>query len=725
MGIKMRKAVFALILCIFFCGSVWAARWRPIEISWGALDSEISLSHLNHKPAGCFGFIKIDKRGNLYFEKDPEKRVRFWGVQITGYPVSAKEASTLAKRLASYGFNLWRGHIQLPSYWAAFDRFVYEMEKQGLYWYVQLGAGGVNYGPKERWHPHCIASMSCYLMEPNLWQKLKEKWKTFFNHTNPFTGKKYKDDPAIICVELTNENYLLTGWEGGQLIKKFPPILEDHMKRLWNQWLRVKLRKLYPDASSLKEALNKRWNDGTGIGLLKDEDPETDSVRCLPRVPQKMFGNRFSKARTRDLMEFFFWLQRRFFLSAKRYLRQLGVKVPIIGGNWSQISLPTLKSLQDMDIMDVHLYYDIPVPEDKKGRFKNHNPFSAYGLRNLETTMVSNMIYKKPFSVSETNWMYPNEYQFMFLPTLSAYASFYDWDIVVLFHHSAKPSEYIVSFNNIEANPLILSQNIAAALCFRKYYVDKAKRCIHFIYGDKFIKETYLDSLTEDWVHPSLPYPIKCDGILCSLPWYIALEHSVAKSFDGDDGLKIFMEDNNRRRSVQIKDVGAFFREIISAKSRMISDTGELLYDPEKELFVIDSSKIQSISGRLKGQVKPISTRNMTILNAGAKYGSISMISLDGRDIGDSRKILIICVGRVKNSGMKWDKEKHFVLKWGTSPVLCEMIEAKVRLRLNGKRGIYVLDGSGRIKGRLGSVISDVVLGRESLLYLIKAEEKD
>ena len=49
---------------------------------------------------------------------------------------------------------------------------------------------------------------------------------------------------------------------------------------------------------------------------------------------------------------------------------------------------------------------------------------------------ASNSVQGKPFFLSEVNWSYPNEYQYLFLPMLTSYASFQDWDGIVLHAYS-------------------------------------------------------------------------------------------------------------------------------------------------------------------------------------------------------------------------------------------------------------------------------------------------
>ena len=72
----------------------------------------------------------------------------------------------------------------------------------------------------------------------------------------------------------------------------------------------------------------------------------------MPERPQRDKGNKFSRTRTLDLMTFYAFLQMRYFNESREYLRKIGCKVPVVAGNWSELSLPGLKTLEGMDVVD-------------------------------------------------------------------------------------------------------------------------------------------------------------------------------------------------------------------------------------------------------------------------------------------------------------------------------------------------------------------------------------
>lgn len=778
--------------------------WFPVDVAWEGIES-LSNGLFSDGHAGADGFVKVNKQGHFCFGDNPGKERRFWGLQLVGFPTPAVPAEILAGRLHSYGFNLWKGGIQgylvgkrfSSEAWDKLDRFVYEMKKAGLYWYLQVGEHGMvralSSGMEPLWHdesnsglftkgfkrkhgPHNPAMLVCYLMEPHIFDAAKEYWRKTFSHVNAYTNNAYKDEPAILCVELSNENYLLSAWEAGILkLNVFPEYYERYFQRLWNEWIIESIRQKWrsagqslkaerwirgePDRSNnsggLRLELKKRWDDGTGKGLLDDEDPLCGTVRRYPERPQKDKGNSFSQRRTLDLLAFYEHLQRKYFEESKRYLRSIGVKVPIIASNWSQMSLPGLRSVSGMDIMDTHLYFDLPRPENFKGKYRNHNTFNVYGLRNIESVLASNAIEHKPFCVSEINWMYPNQYQSLFLPKLSAYACLQDWDIVILYAHvssKGKGDEGIRQWNLIENNPLIMTQSFISSLVFRNRLVKKAQFEVVFSYSKDFERASYLNSLTGHWVFTANPYPVSIGSRGERVRYEIALKHKVRKEFaiNGFGGSRIEGSGNSRieelsnsvslkentEKRVIIKGQGAtktwpsFIHDVkqLGEATAIASDTGEITYDREKERLVVNAEKYESVSGRLQGRIDALDGCEIEIEKP--VFGSISLISLDDKAIGDSNRLLLSAVAKVRNSGMEWDQDRHRVLRWGKGPVLCERVEGKVGLkvtRADGRFRVWGLDGSGKEKSEIRPKLVDgslaIALGNGDVVwYLIENE---
>ena len=264
-------------------------------------------------------------------------------------------------------------------------------------------------------HPAVIAARNDY-------------WRELWEHRNPYTGLKYKDDPAIVVCELVNENYLTLTWNAGRFESDKRPMPEPYDSMLtqrWNEFLRQRYASL--------DALKKAWDDSTGDVLAQGEI--WGNFKRLPVRPGRPL-NKFSTSRTADLARFYAKTEDDYFQGARELLGELGVKAPIIAGNWGTVSLPTLEVVSHYDVMDVHAYWDHPSPIGPSGTIRQNDPFDGkpedpHHAGGLEGAFASCRVRGKPLAISEVNWSYPNDWQYLFLPRLAAYAAFQDWDMVI------------------------------------------------------------------------------------------------------------------------------------------------------------------------------------------------------------------------------------------------------------------------------------------------------
>jgi hypothetical protein len=68
------------------------------------------------------------------------------------------------------------------------------------------------------------------------------------NHFNPYTKTTYAQEPAVLVVEVNNENTLVSSWNS--LINELPEPYISDLQRRWNNWLSQN----YANTSSLRNA---------------------------------------------------------------------------------------------------------------------------------------------------------------------------------------------------------------------------------------------------------------------------------------------------------------------------------------------------------------------------------------------------------------------------------------------------------------------------------------
>jgi hypothetical protein len=247
------------------------------------------VSFLNDKPAGAGGHIVA--RNGHFVESQSRRRVRFVGINLTFGTVflPREDATALAARLAKFGFNVVRLHYYDQSAYSPatiwdknsgnfrkldaekldrLDFLVSELKKRGIYTNINLHVARTftekdGLPPSVKEIPYGFHKRVSYF-NARMIELQREFARDLLTHKNPYTGNAYVSEPAILCVELTNEDSLAWFDGGADLINLPEPFLGE-LRGLWSAWLKAK----YGDETRLRAA----WNGGSaalGEELLRD-----------------------------------------------------------------------------------------------------------------------------------------------------------------------------------------------------------------------------------------------------------------------------------------------------------------------------------------------------------------------------------------------------------------------------------------------------------------------
>jgi hypothetical protein len=188
-------------------------------------------------------------------------------------------------------------------------------------------------------------------LEPE-WRKAKKRWfAAVWGRTNPYTGLRYADDPAVAFVELANEDSLVTGWATGAL-EKLPTPHRRRFDAAWNAWL---LQKYGSDAK-----IAAAWAGSGRPGL---EPGETLAIGSIAREPtSRPRTELYPVRRAADLVEFYAGLERETYADLARFVREdLGFRAPLVCN--TAMGVPQAdRQLAACDVIDTHLYWD-PIGE--------------------------------------------------------------------------------------------------------------------------------------------------------------------------------------------------------------------------------------------------------------------------------------------------------------------------------------------------------------------------
>ena len=322
----------------------------------------LDYSYLLDAPAGKHGFVKV-KNGHFYFEDGMRARFLGFNVAARSNTPDHELAEKLAKRFASMGVNVIRLHAadapisEESGSWASckeaplldyeagnsrkfhsegldrFDYFVAQLKKQGIYLHIDLIVAREFVEGDDLDYPGKVGS--CVKRFPMYNQRLielqKEYAKKLLCHVNPYTGLALIDDPAVMTVQINNEDSAIKGTMETDSREEMQPYRDEVQKR-FNQFLSAKY--------GTREALEEAWTFEGISALRKEEDPLIGTVAGVDgnfyqpvNDPLGDWNGNASPARYADFMEFGIERNRIFYRDMKDYLRSLGVKVPIVTSN--------------------------------------------------------------------------------------------------------------------------------------------------------------------------------------------------------------------------------------------------------------------------------------------------------------------------------------------------------------------------------------------------------
>lgn len=350
---------------------------RPIDIlDWKTSPVDLSFLNVPEKPAGKHGFLKAQKDKLAFEDGTP---VRFWGTNLTSYTLfgtTRENVKQQARRLSELGFNLVRLHHH-DSLWVnpnifgdqrspdtrtlssamleKLDWWIKCLKDEGIYVWLdlhvgrQLKAGDGIEGFEEISKGKPTADLRGYnYVNASIQQAMKRFNEAYVNRDNLYTNTRYKDEPVIVAMLITNENDVTNHFGNALLPDKNVP----------------KHNALYTSKADAFAAAN---------GLPKDK-----IWRSWEHGPSKLFLND---------------LEYRFGTEMISHLRAQGVKVPIVTtSTWGLNPLSSLPALTAGNLIDAHSYGGI-------GELEKKPVYAA----NLVHWLAAAQIAGKPLSVTEWN----------------------------------------------------------------------------------------------------------------------------------------------------------------------------------------------------------------------------------------------------------------------------------------------------------------------------------
>jgi hypothetical protein len=427
------------------------ASWPTEILNWGKTpwnSAPVDLSFLNlpEKPAGKRGFLSAVK-DRLVFEDGTT--ARFWGTNLTGLSLfgmnSQEDIRLQARRLSQLGFNLVRFHhhdsffvnpnifgeggrpdskILSEAMLRRLDWWIKSLKDEGIYVWLDLEVLR-QLKPSDAIESFDELSKDLKgfnYVNVSIQQAMQRFNEEYLNHFNTFTGLRYKDDPAIAFMMLTNENDVTHHFANRLLPNQKHPRHNGH------------------------------YMAKAHVFAEKHGLPKNEVWRSWIPGPSKLFLND---------------LEHRFDVDMIEHLRAIGVKVPIVTTSlWGEDPLNSLPALTTGDLIDVHSYGGTAELE--------RNPLHS---ANMMHWIAAAHLVDRPLSVTEWNVTpFPVSDRHTIPLYIASSASLQGWDAMMQFAYSSRPVVDRGRPSNWHAfnDPALMATLPAAALLYRRHDVQEA-----------------------------------------------------------------------------------------------------------------------------------------------------------------------------------------------------------------------------------------------------------
>ena len=621
--------------------------WFPVEFSRDTIPgSLLDFSGLLDAPAGKFGPVLADRNGHFSFRDAPGKRIRFLGVNLcmTANYLDRKTADDLVEKLARNGYNALRLHHfeNLLLEEDAPDSLTFSAEALDKFFYLISAA----------------------------------KRKGIYLTLDLYCSRRLREGDGIR--EVRNLD--------GVVMKALLPVSRSAMEN-WKRFVaRLLLEKNPYTGLPLAEEpalfLVSLVNEG-GTILVWDKFPEVRKL-YLKRYEaylreRGMDTPENRKKRTGPFLEFLVDLQMKCVAEQKAYLRTV-VKTGLLvtDMNW-YVCYPFSGARNLLDAVDNHAYWDHPhsMPGNWKMPFSFTQASAVRRFAHVPRFVMPSRIFGKPFLVTEWNFCQPNRFRTEAAPLMGGYAALQDWDGLFRFAWSHNR-------NSIEKPFFSGGFDIAS-----DPQAQLADRIVHalFLRGDVSAAN---EGIALEFRSDHLRLQKNPKGDIPSTFSMLGLQTRIGTLCEDALFPRVRKINLFEKGEMNLPSDLASQAARILKTGRSVSSTGELLLDSKNGQFqvVTPCSEVLSFSDRTSGKLLEASGADSP--------QTVALISLDGRPLSASRKMVLFHLTDLANTGERFGNQNRTVLqKWGSLPLLLRRGVLSVRIHIPGLRvEALKLDGS-------------------------------
>ena len=506
-------------------------------------------------------------------------------------------------------------------------------------------------------------------------------------HVNPHTGLALKDDSMVLVMQFRNESGLIFSLNAEQREKLAP---DPGLLVAWHAWL----KKRYRTTEALRAAWTVRQGDETKCHLKAGQT--IDSVE----IPQ-FWG---SQPATSDLYRFVADAEcetLRWFLHVVK--DEIGTQALVTDYNVMP-SVAEAFPRELLPVVDNHSYHEHPSAYMERGsRQPGTSTIATAGdpPGNYLRALAGTRHLGRPFLVSETGQPFWNPWRHEIGVFLPAFAALQDWQMISQFSRGVtlrtadRRRSPLGSFN-VALDPPCKAAEYMSALMYRRGDVSASPHRIEVRLDaetifDKFYGwRTLPASLTQLALVTGFGVRVEgVEGAAHARPYAACLSLSPTEGADT----------TTQKMAASVKTSGKDAAAVAEPWVRRLREQGVLpksnqtdlragIYEADTGQIRLDARKgaMEVVTLRSEGATLTPARSSVelpTLAAAGDKTPlTVFLGSIDGKDLVDCERMLLIVVSDAVNTGMAFADERRQVLEAvGTLPVLARVAKVEVSLR--------------------------------------------
>lgn len=612
-------------------------KWYPLDTSGIKMSSHlVDWSVLLDAPAGKHGFISR-KDGKLYFETG--KEAKFFGtVLIAGDCFKpAPQVDSLVERLAKMGCNTLRLHL-MDTEWAEPNIFAEKGSTRKLGKEQLEKMDYLIYKCKQKgiytFFDFC-AAREFYTADG-----VAEQAPSYGAKQNGFFSRKLIDlQKEFIAQLMTHKNkYTGVAYVDEPAIALTELINETN---IYSQFGENLITGAY--ANELQERWENEGHRGKVPFFTNDYDQTPSRLKLT------------TKGDFKEAVQFYKKIEDDYFKEMFSFCKDsLKLKMPITGSNMPERILSLVASTKDMDYAANDAYWDHPrmweLSNGWDGRYMAPVDNKSQ-LQHAKESTVPQLAYFKNSNQPFVAWgdqTFPNEYQFEGNAFITLYGSLQGWSGLM---------QHCINYNNVGQAKLDM-------FMFNHQPDDMAMWAVLsplFLRGDvSEAKGEIIEPIAEKEFFQNGNYSDFLDS-----NWQVPFITKYAKSYDAK---KI------------TKPPVAFIDKYIN-KHILTSDTKELVFDTKKGVITVAAPRVQGVLGHIKNQIVKLPAFEAQVKNP---FGAIFAVSASDASLEQCDTFFLAVVTPAKMTGTTYNSPRTGLISEGKLPVLCQVMEGEMVLKLKG-----------------------------------------